>query len=73
MDAKLCDRCGKVYLFNDDGKFVDSEGKTVHINFNKITIYKGLLNKSNKTFDICKYCAKDFLDWMKSGDSQNAL
>lgn len=71
MNAKLCDRCGKVYLFNDDGKFMDSEGKTVHINFNKITIYKGLLDDSDKTFDICKYCAKDFLDWMKSGDSQN--
>lgn len=25
------------------------------------------------TNDICKYCAKDFLDWMKSGDSQDVL
>lgn len=69
MNAKMCDRCGKVYLLNDDGKFMDSEGKTVHTNFNKITIYKGLLDGSGKTFDICKYCAKDFLNWMKGDEN----
>lgn len=69
MNVNMCDRCQRVYI--PDQKIIDSSGEITNRSFNKIAIFKNNVTVNYKYFDICPHCAKDFLDWMKSGDSQD--
>lgn len=54
MDVKMCDRCQKVYIPDEK------------CNFNKIAIFKDNVTVNYKSFDICPYCVKDFLNWINN-------
>lgn len=64
MDVKMCDRCKRVYIPNE--KVIDSNGEIIEGNFNKIAIFKDNVTVNYKSFDICPYCAKDFLNWINN-------
>jgi len=63
----MCDRCQRVY--NPDEKIIDSYEKVIKCNFNKIDISKNNTSVNYKSFDVCPYCAKDFLNWMKGDEN----
>lgn len=67
MDVKMCDRCKKVYIPNKD--VIDSYEEVIKCNFNKIATFKDNVTVNYKSFDICPYCAKDFLNWMKGDEN----
>lgn len=67
MDVKMCDRCQKVYIPSE--KVIDSNGEVIKSNFNKTAIFKDNVTVNYKSFDICPYCAKDFLNWMKGDEN----
>lgn len=69
MDVKMCDRCQKVYIPGE--KVIDSNGEVIKVNFDKIAILKDNVTVNYKSFDIdiCPYCAKDFLNWMKGDEN----
>lgn len=63
MEAKKCDRCGKLYEHSEIIEDYNSDPRM------RYGIFKDCHPQGEVRFDLCKACRKDFYKWFSKYDS----